>query len=690
MSAAGHTELVDDFLEFFRNYYREEIGELAAHFPNEQRALVIDRTDLDKYDPDLTDDFLSNPENIREHAEDALARFDVPVDVDLTGASVRLSNLNDAHVSDVGDYENNDVGKLVGVTGQVTRQTQKDMRFKETAFECQRCGNITYIPQAGEDMQEPHECKGCEREGPFTINWGQSDLVDYQLLRLQLPPERADGSEDETIDIDIEGDLVNETTPGDRITANLVLQGRQKKDESTTAEFYGDAMSIEHEETTFEDLEITDEDKEKIEAIAADTPFEDMVGSIAPTLHGLDTEKLAVALQTIGGVRKTLPDGSVIRGDSHVLFVGDPGVGKSELLVFAEQNAPRSVFSDGTGSTSAGLTASAVRDDFGDSGEWTIKGGTIVKAHKGLACVDELDDMDEEDRSSLHTALERQEVPVAKAGINTTLPAQTKLLAAANPKNGRFDQYEPIPGQINLKPTLVSRFDLIFTIQDNNDTETDRAIIQHKADTAEAGQRLEAGKEITDEQREKTEPVIDPELMQKYVAYARRIVPVFDDDAKELLVDEFQALRQLNADADADPDDRPVPVTYRKQEAVTRFAEASARARLSETIEREDVKRALRLVKRSMKDVGLDPETGQFDADIVETGSSRSQDQRFDYVKAMIREFHDEGSHGAPIDMVVEAAAGDRYTESKIEQTIDELKQDGRAYEPADEQVRVA
>jgi len=690
MSAAGSRELVDSFLKFFRNYYRDEIGELAANWPGEQRALVIDSEELYRFDPDIHDDYLKKPEQFQEYAQQALAEFDIPVDVDLSGATVRLANLNDEHVRDVGQYGKRDVSSLLGVSGQVTRTTQKDMRIEEAAFECQRCGTMTYIPQSGEEMQEPHECQGCERQGPFNINFQQSELVDYQLLRLQLPPERAEGQNDETIDLHVEDDLVNQASPGDRVTANMILEGQQKQDDSTLVEFYGDGVALEQEETTFDDMEITDEDIERIKEIAAGTPFEDFINSIAPSLHGLETEKLAIALQTVGGVRKELPDGSVQRGDSHVLLVGDPGVGKSALLTFAEQNAPRSVFSDGTGSTSAGLTASAVRDDFGDSGEWTIKGGTIVKAHKGLACVDELDDMDEDDRSSLHSALERQEVPVAKAGINTTLPAQTKLLAAANPKNGRFDQYEPIPKQINLNPALVSRFDLIFTIKDNNDRETDRNIIEHKADSAEVGQRLMAGKDVDADKREQVEPVIDPELMQKYVAYARDIVPVFAAEAKQLLVDEFGALRQINAEADADPDDRPVPVTLRKQEAVTRFAEASARIRLSETIGREDVERALRLVKRSMEDVGLDPETGEFDTDMVETGSSRSQDQRMNYVRAMIEELADEGSHGAPVDMLVDVATDDNYSESKIRHTIEKLKDQGKAYEPTDGQIQLA
>ncbi len=307
MSAAGSRELVDSFLKFFRNYYRDEIGELAANWPGEQRALVIDSEELYRFDPDIHDDYLKKPEQFQEYAQQALAEFDIPVDVDLSGATVRLANLNDEHVRDVGQYGKRDVSSLLGVSGQVTRTTQKDMRIEEAAFECQRCGTMTYIPQSGEEMQEPHECQGCERQGPFNINFQQSELVDYQLLRLQLPPERAEGQNDETIDLHVEDDLVNQASPGDRVTANMILEGQQKQDDSTLVEFYGDGVALEQEETTFDDMEITDEDIERIKEIAAGTPFEDFIQSIAPSLHGLETEKLAIALQTVGGVRKELP-----------------------------------------------------------------------------------------------------------------------------------------------------------------------------------------------------------------------------------------------------------------------------------------------------------------------------------------------------------------------------------------------
>lgn len=345
-----------------------------------------------------------------------------------------------------------------------------------------------------------------------------------------------------------------------------------------------------------------------------------------------------------------------------MLLIGDPGTGKSQMISYVENIAPRSVYTSGKGSSAAGLTAAAVRDDFGDGQQWSLEAGALVLADKGIAAVDELDKMDSSDRSAMHEGLEQQKISVSKAGINATLKARCSLLGAANPKYGRFDQYEPIGEQIDLEPALISRFDLIFTVTDSPDPDHDSRLAKHIIKTNYAGeintQREElASSEFTPEQvaevTQEVAPEIDAELLRKYIAHAKRsCYPTMTEEAKDLIEEFYVNLRSKGADEDA-----PVPVTARKLEAMVRLAEASARVRLSDTVERIDADRATDIVESCLKDIGVDPETGQFDADVVETGTSKSQRDRIKNIKGLIADIEEEYQEGAPVEEVLDRAA---------------------------------
>src|SRR6056297_689290 len=478
MAQAGNSELVDLFEQFFRNYYDNEIKQLAQRYPNEQRSLHIDWDDLYRYDPDLADDFIAQPEQLQRYAEEALRLYDLPIDVSLGQAHVRIRNLPETETPEIREIRSEHMNRLVEVRGIIRKATDVRPKVEEAAFECQLCGTLTRVPQSTGDFQEPHECQGCERQGPFRVNFDQSEFVDSQKLRIQESPEGLRGGETpQAIDVHIEDDITGEVTPGDHVSATGVLRLEQQgsdQEKSPVFDFYMEGMSVEIDEEQFEDMDITGEDKEEIVRLSQqDTIYDTMVDSIAPSIYGYDQEKLSMMLQLFSGVTKHLPDGSRIRGDLHMLLIGDPGTGKSQMLSYIQNIAPRSVYTSGKGSSSAGLTAAAVPDDFGDGQQWTLEAGALVLADKGIAAVDELDKMDASDRSAMHEGLEQQSISVSKAGINATLKSRCSLLGAANPKYGRFDQYEPIGEQIDLEPALISRFDLIFTVTDEPDPEED-------------------------------------------------------------------------------------------------------------------------------------------------------------------------------------------------------------------------
>src|SRR6056297_2893863 len=315
MAQAGNQDLTERFIQFYRNYYREEIGSLAQRYPNEQRSLYVDYDDLFQFDRDLAEDFRTKPDQMREYAEEALRLYDLPADVSLGRAHVRIENLPEGiDIRGIRVHDDH-IGKLVSIKGIVRKATDVRPKVTEAAFECQRCGTMTYIPQSDGGFQEPHECQGCERQGPFRVNFDQSEFIDSQKLRIQESPEGLRGGETpQSLDVDIVHDI------------EQVEQGNEK---SAIFDLYMDGVSIAIEDEEFEDMDITEADKrEIIELSNREDIYEAMVDSIAPAIYGYEEEKLAMILQLFSGVTKHLPDGSRIRGDLHLLLIGDPGTGK--------------------------------------------------------------------------------------------------------------------------------------------------------------------------------------------------------------------------------------------------------------------------------------------------------------------------------------------------------------------------
>ena len=1409
------SDVTDQFIQFYRKYYRDEIGTLAQQYPNEQRSLYVDYDDLSTFDIDLAEDYLAKPDQMQEYAEEALRLYDLPADVKLGRAHVRLTNLPETvDIRNIRVHDDH-IGRIISVQGIVRKATDVRPKITEAAFECQRCGTMTYIPQSDSGFQEPHECQGCERQGPFHVDFDQSEFVDAQKVRVQESPEGLRGGETpQNIDVDLEDDVTGRVTAGDHVTVTGVLHIEQQtanNEKTPIFDLYMDGVAVEIEDEEFEDMNITEADVAEIVDLSNEPDIHEMmVDSVAPSIYGYREEKLAMILQLFSGVTKHLPDGSRIRGDLHMLLIGDPGTGKcvagdtlvtladgsevpirelveenlddpkpvddgvwdtvdiyvpsmesdgslttqratkvwkreapeelyrirtasgreievtpshplfvvdgglpnaivaddlevgqsvavpslsvesarseaetfdptaavadggvstdrivsiepytpdeawvydleiaethsyltngivshnSAMLQYIRNIAPRSVYTSGKGSSSAGLTAAAVRDDFGDGQQWTLEAGALVLADKGIAAVDELDKMRSEDRSAMHEALEQQSyhpsseillsdgrrveigpfvdsmmdarsdevvdgvdceilpvddvgvhtvdlnsndvektavdrvsrheapdefvrvsfsngrsvtvtpehpmfvdaggevgtvdaadlsegeyvpaprklpnsaapmslddeahrgkernvdlpaelspdlaeilglltaeghaysggrtheigfsnqderlldragrlmedvfgldstdavnaagtttkrwvstklyrwfesnfpevmhksrekripdavlgaseeeirrflvgafagdsealrasdsrtqsgdggveseamsfstassglaedyadallkigvasrihhdsaedswktyvmgdsterfveaivqpaddryaearmfversnaterhhdvlppsaaeelralkrllgvpldgrfrpnvdegygvqistvrdvveslreravtirselddvttlaegrevsgwsgrqlaerlpgvttsavhyaenggydaekrdsirrdavdairealdtaerrldglearcdlryyrvtdvetvpnegenacekvydvtveptntfvsggvvlhnsISVSKAGINATLKSRCSLLGAANPKYGRFDQYEPIGEQIDLEPALISRFDLIFTVTDSPDPETDAELAEHIINTNYAGelhtQRTNVpSSEFTDAEVDDATadvtPEIDAELLRKYIAYAKRnCYPTMTDEAKEVIQQFYVDFRAKGADEDA-----PVPVTARKLEALVRLSEASARLRLSDTVEREDAARVTDIVESCLRDIGMDPETGNFDADIVETGTSKTQRDRIKDLKGLIEELEDEYDEGAPVSEVVSRAGEELgLDETKAEKEIENLRRKGEVYEPRTDYLR--
>ena len=671
--------------EFLRSRYWDDLLELADSYPDE-RSLTVRFSDIDRFDPEFAEELLETPEPLMEAAQAAILDLDLPMDVYLERAHVRIIELP-RHFK-TRELRSDHIGKLLSIDGLVRTATEVRPKIVSAAFQCQRCGFTFFKEQTGNKFEDQNlKCmnQACDRGGPFKLLLAQSKFVDAQKIRVQESPEDLRGGEQpQTLDVELEDDLAGRIFPGDRVIVNGILKSYQRSSpqqgKSTYFDLFHKGISVEMKEQDFEEIEINPEEEKLILEMSCDPEIYDKIrGSIAPSIYGYDDVKEALGLQLVSGFEKHLPDGARIRGDIHILLVGDPGIAKSQLLRYMTKISPRGIYTSGKSSTSAGLTATAVKDELGD-GRWTIEAGALVLADKGIAAIDEMDKMDNEDKSALHEAMEQQTISVAKAGVMATLKSRCSLLAAANPKLGRFDKYEPIAPQINLTPALMSRFDLIFVLTDDPDSNRDSAIAQHILKSNYAGElatQIDWNPDISQEDIDNAmvviKPAIDPELLRKYVAYARKnIFPTLSDEAKDYFLKYYVGLRSQGQDSN-----KPVPVTARQLEALIRLGEASARLRLSSKVTLEDARRVVKILEACLRKVGIDPETGFLDADIIASGTSKSTRDKTKSIKDIVREVCKEHQGLAPLEIVLDIAEQSGIERDRAEGIVERLRRDG-------------
>lgn len=677
--ALEDSHLRDQLEEFFGEHYEEEIEELDDEMVN---SITIDYGKLTNFNEQVANELSNSPHVWFANGEAALEEYDDELDID--NPSILIDGYN-KYTPAIRELRDKHLGKMVTIDGIVSKATSVLPKAEVAAFECMSCGSITKVKQPlDSDLRYPSVCDkdDCENrtENRFRINVSMSEKINFRKIEIQEPPDEISGGETpETETFTVKGEVASNVSAGDNVKAVGVYKGAEQGDTSVFRTYIR-GNNIVPEQQEFEEIEITEEDKERIKELAKeDNIYERLRDSIAPSLYGLEKEKKAVLFQLFRGVRKTELDGTAIRGDIHVLFVGDPGTGKSQLLRYASKLSPRGVMTNGKGASEAGLTAAAVRDaEFGGDDKWTLKAGALVIADKGIACVDELDKMDSSDRSAMHEGLEQQTISVSKAGINATLKSRCALLGAANPKDGRWNEFDPVPAQIDLEPALVSRFDLIFAPQDNQDEERDGILADHILDTNHRGQQLEAGVEPDDESNH-VEPDISPELFRKYVAYARKnYKPIMTEKARKHLREFFVGIR---ADGEAEG---AIPVTARKIEGLVRLSEAAARIQLSNRVEEEHAERAIDIVLKSLKEVGYDEDSGRYDVDMVESGQSTSQRTRKNQLLEVVEQNEDQGEKGTPRELILAIMVEEHdYREDEINHDLSKLCRDGHElYEP--------
>jgi len=601
----------DDFKDFLKFYLEKSDKSLVGVFP---KTIVIDYKDLDEWNPKIAEELIKNPDNVLDEIEKATKNHSkerVPVSITNLPKAVGLSKLGSKYL-----------GKLILLKGIVNRVIPIRPMVMVAVYECKKCGERKHEQQEEYFLVPPIKCgiNKC-RSRKFRFLEGESEFIDVQELSIQEKPEDLSaGQLPSRVNLEIQReDLVNGARAGDIVDIIGILRTKPSSSSTKKRKFamFVDVNYIEAFNKEVSEMKITIEEEQEIVSLGMRGDiYELIIQSIAPSIYGNHHIKEAIMYLLFGGVEKDKGD-IKIRGELNILLVGDPATAKSQLLQVTASISPRGLYTSGRGTTAAGLTA-AVNKVEGDI--WALEAGAMVLADKGICCIDEIDKMNDNDRVAIHEAMEQHKVSINKAGINARLNARTAVLAAANPDFGRYDPNKTVTEQITKLPvTLLSRFDLIFLMRDKLKADQDAELSAHI---------LEIG------ERKKVE-MIPRDLMKKYIAYARGIKPVMTDGAKNYLSNFYQEMRKVSHNR---IEDVPVSITPRQLESLMRITEAHAKIALKAEADESDAEAAIKIMKISLNEIGINPETGKLDVDIITTGIPKTTRDKFRLVVHLLED----------------------------------------------------
>ncbi len=684
---SNYEESQERFEEFLRTY-KDEQGDTiywtrVKQMPiNEETSLFIDYQELVSFDLAFSVLATDDPVKFIQILNDALVAVlqlqapDYVESIDSSLVKARITNYSE-HVK-LRAIRSKHIGKLIHISGIMMRASEVKPLLVQAVFQCRICDEK--IPQTQEEGRytEPVRCPLCDKKTPMRLLSQESQFRDWQKVRIQESPEELPpGQMPRSIDVILEGDIVDISRPGDLVKITGILQTTpdfsRRGGKLATFNIFIEANGVEISEKEHEQIVLSEEDKKKILELSED-PYvhERIVASIAPSIQGHDTIKESIALLLFGGVSKTLPDGTRLRGKSNILMIGDPGTGKSQILKFVAGLATRALYTSGKGSSAAGLTAAVIHD--ADSGAMTLEAGALVLADQGIACIDEFDKMDPTDRTAIHEAMEQHTVSIAKAGIVATLNARTSILAAANPTLGRYESSLSVQDNIRLPFTILSRFDLIWIMVDTIEATRDRELAQfilnmHRMKKTKAAPAT---------------PPIPPDFLKKYISYANlhHADPQLSAEAAEVIENFYVNLRK-SAEGGA-----AVPITARQLESLVRLSEARAKMALQPKVSKEDAQASIRLMEDSLRMVALDRVTGKIDIDRLVSKMSASQRGSSDIIIKAIKDMEADGSSTVNRDALVQKAVSMGLAREQAEEVIEKLLAEGILYSPREGKIR--
>lgn len=670
---------IDELADYLARYHADDLAAVAA---GEEPALRLPFSSLLSFDADAAEWLLDAPDMGLERLSVAAGKVDLPSS-SLKKPTVRVVDLPDQETHAPGELGTDDVGRLVAIRGRLDRITEPTDHPLEAHFLCRRCGTTTTVV-VGEDGDpddiEPHECRGCERSGPFELKTREGEWEKAATLRLEAPPSSSPAQTRPTLDATVrdeqlldrggEHGLVGRAS--EEIVAIGVLDRRERR--GRTASGYTEVLRVRAVEFPDDDQSVDiDEHREAFEELAERDDAVDLLAqSIAPRLHATDEWEAAfeAGVAFLFGAPEINHEAATIRGDIHMLIVSDHGMGKSVFNRGVEELSPDAARRSATGlSSDAGLLAAAQRDDFGGGDSWTIVPGLLSRAAGGHLVLDEIDKPDI-DAEKMNDALEApQEATVDKAGQQARFSTNCGFLATGNPRDGRFDPHEPIAPQLDLDPSFLDRFDVIITMEDRPERDKDRAVAETVFDGVREAQEAAAGDR---EEFDALDRPVDPAVARAWIAYAReKITPRLQPGQREQVAAWYaEEIRQLNGDGD---EDLPAPSTAREIEAALRLATAFARCRLREEVGADDIDRACSLIQRIL---GQTVDDGVFDPKMLRGIESLSQKERREGIVEALTDADDAMTAAEIADQI-------GADESTVRDDLATLSKQGRVYQPS-------
>jgi len=596
---------IDIFKEFFaKDEHRHYIKELIDEDKN---FIIFSIDELMNWDAEITQDLIDSPERIFDNFQTAMVHaIAVASHNKKDGNEVQIGFMDEKTIpfTKLHNIGAKQIGKIIKVRGLVNRLSFVRPMYLNVTFKCRECSEETspIHQESPLALSLPQNvCNHCKsKHRLFDPVESKSDAIDSQEFALQELHEDISSRVPQRTSMFIRlQHLINKVNCGDEVEViglmklATIYKGRVK---SKFNEIYLEILGINKKSKDPESIEITPEEELEIQELANQPDiYLILIDNVAPSICGHKMEKEACLLSLFGGVDRKREIN--IRGNIHILFVGDPSTAKSQLLRATAELSPRGMYSSGQGITAAGLTAAMTKND---AGEWMIEAGVLVLSDNGVACIDEIDKMKTEDRVNIHEAMEQQIISINKAGVHATLKARTSIIAAANPLSGRYDTDKSVLDNLSsFPPTLFSRFDLIFIVIDKPDEVLDEKVIRH----------------IWGEEEEETKK-IDRELFKKYIAYAKRIKPEVSQEARKILNDYFLSIRKRMRSGDENQG--TISIFYRQFEALRRICEAHARILLKPIADVSDAEATKKIFNIFLASVKFDMET-------IETGKGTKE-----------------------------------------------------------------